>query len=504
MPANSLQTPEGFPRLPLRRRLFVRISLILSFLFWTLGPMQYLVLRWALSKADDVVLQIQQWGVAQQFANVMESAFDPAEPIMSLKAAVQRLNELNPLVDAYLLKPDGELVYKFAVKNEQAEVASRVRIEPILQFFEPESSRYTPLYGDDPDNPHRPAIFSAARLQLGGAPYILYAVVGGVRREYEYRLYSENYMARFYSFSSVCGVLVVVLFSSFIFVVLTRRVSRTVNTIRAFRDGDFSSRIGSTAPDELGELARTFDQMADTIEQSVDDLEKRDAMRRELIATISHDLRGPLANIRAHLERVQDRESISDTARGSLETVHRNTDQLGELLSQLFELAKLEAKEVTPQLEEHHLQPLFDDLVISYHLKGESLGVTVRYEVEPREVTVFADLTMLGRVLGNLVENALRFTSTGGEIVLRAEATNERVRLSVRDTGIGIAGEDLPKIFGKFYQAEDGKKRDVSSCGLGLSIVKRLVELQGAQIEVQSKKEIGTEFYFVLPQKEVR
>ena len=230
------------------------------------------------------------------------------------------------------------------------------------------------------------------------------------------------------------------------------------------------------------------------------ELEQRDALRRELIAAVSHDLRGPLANIKAHLERLRQR-STDDSAAGAetLETVSRNADQLGELLSQLFELAKLEAREVAPQLEEHLLNPLFEDLLISYRPKAIELGITLEYSLRDPALMVWADLTMLGRILGNLVENALRFTQAGGRITIEAIVREGAVRIAVRDTGSGIAESDLTKIFERFYQGEGASIRNLSSCGLGLAIVRRLVELQGAEIRVQSKVDVGTEFYFSLP-----
>ena len=486
-------------KLPLRRTLFGWISFAVALVGSVLAVVQYFTLRWTLSQADDVVVQVQQWNVAREYANAIERRALTPLAISEVKLAMYQLSRLNPLVDAYLVDQSGEIRYSFATAEFSPRL-NRIRTEPIERFLADGASQQAPIYGDDPEKVGGDAVFSAAPVMIEGGKHYVYAVVGGSRRARLYQLFSENLLARYFSVNLITGLIVILISATMLFYVLSRRVSRTISTMRAFKDGDFSSRIGSTAKDELGELAMTFDEMADKIVLSVRELEQRDALRRELIAAVSHDLRGPLANIKAHLERLRQR-STDDSAAGAetLETVSRNADQLGELLSQLFELAKLEAREVAPQLEEHLLNPLFEDLLISYRPKAIELGITLEYSLRDPALMVWADLTMLGRILGNLVENALRFTQAGGRITIEAIVREGAVRIAVRDTGSGIAESDLTKIFERFYQGEGASIRNLSSCGLGLAIVRRLVELQGAEIRVQSKVDVGTEFYFSLP-----
>lgn len=463
-----------------------------------LAVVQYFTLRWTLSQADDVVVQVQQWNVAQEYANAIERRARSPLAMSEVQLAMHQLSRLNPQADAYLVDRSGEIRYSFAPAEYSPKV-SRISTEPIDRFLSEGASQRAPIYGDDPESPGGRAVFSAAPVTIEGGVHYLYVVVGGARRARLYQLFSENLLARYFSVNVITGLLVILISATLLFYGLSRRVDRTIRTMRAFKDGDFSSRIGSTAKDELGELATTFDEMADKIVNSVRELEQRDALRRELIAAVSHDLRGPLANIKAHLERLRQRSTDDSAARTeTLETVSRNADQLGELLSQLFELAKLEAREVAPQLEEHLIEPLFEDLLISYRPKALELGITLEYALRDPALMVWADLTMLGRILSNLIENALRFTQPGGRITIEAVVYDGAVRIAVRDTGSGISESDLAKIFERFYQGEGASIRNLSSCGLGLAIVRRLVELQGAEIRVQSKVDVGTEFYFSL------
>ncbi len=489
-------------RLPLRRKLFGWISFAVAIITCVLGVVQYFTLRWTLSQADDVVVQVQLWNVAQEYVNAIERGGEGSRNLPEIQNALYQFSKLNPMLDAYLVSESGEVVYSFSTL-EYSPRRKKIAIEPLLQFLASGSSQQVPIYGDDPEDLKGRAVFVAAPLQLDGANYYLYGVISGRKRQRTYQLYSENYLARYFSITTLVALVVILVSATLLFYLLSRRVSRTVQTMRAFKDGDFSSRIHSTAKDELGELARTFDEMADKIVNSVHELEQRDSLRRELIAAVSHDLRGPLANIKAHLDRLQrarnaeQREGTVDTE--TIETVRRNADQLAELLSQLFELAKLEAREIAPQLEEHLLNPLFDDLLISYRPKAQELGLKLEYSLRDPGLTVRADLTMLGRVLSNLIENALKFTQPQGCITIEGRLVDGAVRISVRDTGSGISESELPKIFERFYQSEGASIRNLSSCGLGLAIVRRLVELQGAEIQVASKVDVGTEFYFSLP-----
>ena len=479
---------------PIWRTLFGQISLALLLLCVVLGAFQYLVLRSTLNRADDYLLQIQMWDIAREFSNAILAEEESGADQWKIEGAVRTLAKVNPLVDAYLIRDDGEVLYSFS-ENDFSPRRKRIGVEPMKLFLQPGATQRAPIYGDDPDTDGKGidrALFSASAFTYHGQLHYLYAVIRGQRHLQAYKLYSENLLARYFGVSTLTAFLVVIGFGSTIFYVLSRRVTKTVQIMRAFRDGQYSVRVAPKANDEIAELGSAFDEMADRIVRSIDELEHRDGLRRELIATVSHDLRGPLANILAHVEQTR-------TGDETLEVVKRNASQLSTLLSELFELAKLEAREVQPQIERHFLEPLFEDLLISYRPKADEHRVKLRSEGCSPGLEIEADLTMLGRVLSNLIENALRFTHPGGTITLGAQVEAAKVRVSVKDSGEGIDAIELPRIFEKYFQGEDGKGRNMSSCGLGLSIVRRLVELQGSEVSVRSTKDVGTEFFFYLP-----
>ena len=444
---NSKEHPEegSSLRRKLHQTLFGQIALSLVLIFAVLGSMQFLALRATLNRADDLLLQIQMWDIAREFSNTIISEEEKNKDQWEIENAVRTLAKVNPLIDAYLLRQNGEVEYSFS-ENYGSPQQKIIRIEPIREFLLPDASQRAPLYGEDPDGKKNDlALFSAAAFVYHGEPHYLYAVLRGHRHLQAYKLYSENLLAKNFSISTVIAFLVIVGFGTTIFYVLSRRVTRTVQTMRAFRDGSFESRVKATGSDEIAELGQTFDEMAEQIVKSIDDLKERDSLRRELIASVSHDLRGPVANILAHVER-------SEGEGETQEVVKRNALQLSRLLSELFELAKLEAREVEPQIEPHFLLPLYEDLLISYRSKADELGISLGIEGCENDIEVDADMTMLGRVLGNLIENALRFTHAGGRITLGAVKDGEKVRISVKDSGEGIAESELPKIFNKFFK----------------------------------------------------
>lgn len=490
--------PPARRRRPLHQTLFGQISLAFFFVILLLGLGQYFFLSWIHQRADDVVLQFEMWSVSEAYANAIRA--HSAEGLPGIQNTVFELNRANPFVDAYLVNDDGEILFSFSEVEPETNTTPIRKIDmgPVRDFLTPNATQRAPFYGTEPTKLGSRVIFSAARFELEGKPVVLYAVLRGNRHWNEFKLYAENYLARYFSISSIVSIVVTILVAVLIFYVLSRRVTKTIAAMRAFRDGELSSRVRLDAQDEIGELASTFDEMADRIVQSVEELENRDTLRRELIATISHDLRGPLSNIKAHLELNElkaepDRTDPAET----LEVIKRNADQLGALLTQLFELATLEAREASAEMEEHMLKPLFDDLLISYGPTAKDSGVRLVSEVADPRLAVYGDFTMLGRIVGNLVENALRFTKPGGRIVLSATPAGELVRIAVTDTGTGIPESELPKIFERFYQGERGKQHSATS-GLGLAIVRRLVELQGSKVEVKSALDVGTEFSFSL------
>ena len=223
-------------------------------------------------------------------------------------------------------------------------------------------------------------------------------------------------------------------------------------------------------------------------------------LRRELIANVSHDLRSPLASLRGYLDTLLLKENSLDEAqrRSYIEIAVRQAEHLQTLISELFDLARLDFQGYRINAEAVHLGELARDVLQKFQLAADRHQVALQLESQGEVGFVLADIALLERVLVNLLENALAHTPEQGSIALRLHADDGRLRIEVEDTGCGIPAADLPHIFERFYRVDKARTRDDRGSGLGLAIVKRIVELHGAEIRVDSKVEAGTRFWFEL------
>jgi len=258
------------------------------------------------------------------------------------------------------------------------------------------------------------------------------------------------------------------------------------------------------ARDEIALLEAAIGAMQSRIELQLERLREADRMRRELVSNISHDLRTPLSNIQGYVETVLLRADRLDAAAREqhLRTALRHADLLGKRIADLFQLSTLDAGRVAPVLEAFCLAELLQDVVAGYRLEAGRRGVRIELDAGSQLTTlVRADIRLIERVLQNLVDNALRHTPAGGAVTLGLAPRDGRVEVSVRDTGTGIAQEDLPHIFERYWRGEQAGAAPLapgSSAGLGLAIVQRIVELHGSAVQVRSAPREGACFLFGL------
>ncbi len=227
-------------------------------------------------------------------------------------------------------------------------------------------------------------------------------------------------------------------------------------------------------------------------------------LRRELIANVSHDLRSPLASLRGYLETllIKEKSLTAGERRSYLEIAARQAEHLQTLISELFDLAKLDFQGYQINPEPVHLGELAQDVMQKFRLAAQKKRVTLSTDIQPEVGYVRADIALIERTLENLLENALAHTEPDGRIRLAVLPHDGRVTVEVSDTGSGIPAADLPHIFERFYRVDKARTRDSSGSGLGLAIVKRIVELHNSEIRVQSSPAEGTTFWFALPATE--
>lgn len=270
-------------------------------------------------------------------------------------------------------------------------------------------------------------------------------------------------------------------------------------------DGDLETRIPIRGKDELAQLAATFNDMVARLQVALSHGRQLEQSRRDLVANVAHDLRTPLAAVRASVEALEEGVATDGTAReDALAAISRETRHLGQLIDDLFALSQLEAGQLELKPEVVYLEDVAQDCLAGLLPQAERAGLTLCVDLPATLPPVWADRHAARRILSNLLQNALAFTPPGGRITLRGTPTDGGVQVEVSDTGAGIPPENLdpgpdglPRIFERFYRADAA--RSGGGAGLGLAIARELVHLQGGRIWAQSVETQGATFGFTLP-----
>jgi len=277
---------------------------------------------------------------------------------------------------------------------------------------------------------------------------------------------------------------------------LSRRILRPVESLahaaRGLSRGDFSQRVDVRSKDEFGELAKTFNSMAE-------DLERTEQLRRNLVADVAHELRTPLSNIQGHLEAIRDGLLAPEPA--TFDSIYEEVLLLARLVEDLQELTLAEAGQLTLVRQSADVTEIVRRAVAAAQPPAEAKGLTLEAKLPEGQAMAEVAPERVGQVLRNLLSNAITHTSEGGRITVDLVDDGDELHIGVADTGDGIPPEDLPYVFERFYRADPSRVRATGGAGLGLTIARRLVEAHGGTIGVESEVGKGSRFTFTLPKK---
>lgn len=293
----------------------------------------------------------------------------------------------------------------------------------------------------------------------------------------------------------------------------TQRLERLTEATSALRRGDYDARVEVVGEDEVAQLQADFNAMAEELEQTLHALEtERDKVarlleaRRELVATVSHELRTPVATVRGYLDSLQEgweEDAPPTTLHHDLAIMEQEMTRLQALIEDLFTLARAEVQGLTLEVGETDVGEIVRRRVDAFApLAWNRERVEVVAELPPELPPALADPGRLEQVLTNLLRNALRHTPPGGIVAVVARAEEESLCLEVCDTGEGIAPEELPHIWERFYRGEKARSRDARGAGLGLALVKELTEAMGGTVDVESTPGQGSCFRVRLRRRE--
>jgi signal transduction histidine kinase len=268
--------------------------------------------------------------------------------------------------------------------------------------------------------------------------------------------------------------------------------------------GDFTGRLRTDGPGEVGRLERTFNTMAASLERTLADLEERnrtlvesERTKSELVSNVSHELRTPLASVLGFSALMLDRELPPEEMRRYLEVIRAEARRLAELLNDLLDLQRIEQGTLELRLDAVDLNDLLSAQITLYSAQSEDH--VLRFDPADHRLVVYGDRDRLAQVIGNLLSNAIKYSPDGGVVSVTAELVGDEAWIWVRDEGLGIPAEHQQQIFTKFFRGDVGRELGISGTGLGLVLARQIVEAHGGELGFESVEGEGSTFWLQFP-----
>ena len=296
------------------------------------------------------------------------------------------------------------------------------------------------------------------------------------------------------------AVMVIVLGISF---VVSKRLARPIHEMAAIaeeiRSGSLEKRIPVLSHDEFGKLAESLNSMVDKLNEDIAKLKKLERVRSEFLGNVSHELRTPIFAMQGMLETLlhgalDDRE----VGRDFLQRTLANTERLNTLLGDLIEISRIESGDMKMSFRYFSLNDFLTQIHADSTVPAGQKDITVSLQLPEAPIDALGDRDRLKQVMVNLIDNGIKYTPQGGRITISVLKERDKVRISVADTGYGIAKEHLPRIFERFYRVDKERSREAGGTGLGLAIVKHIIEAHESTVEVESEPGKGSTFSFTL------
>lgn len=483
--------------------LYAKLSLVLVLLLASIGVVYTMVTISATRHYLEEVNQNLNRDLAKNLVADRDLVAEGRINEAALKETFHEYMVINPSIEIYLLDQEGKIL-AYSADPEKVK-RKRVSLTPIYEFMSGEAS--FPILGDDPRSHERRKAFSVTPVPSSDKTEgYLYVVLRGEQFDSVDALLGESHFLRLGSFAIAGSLALGLIAGLLVFHLLTRRLDRLTAAMDRFRGSGFSDyEPYARSPhagrgDEIDQLGESFDHMAERIVEQIDALKRENALRSEMVAHVSHDLRTPLASLHGYLETLQMKSvNLSDAEQKEyLETALRQSERLRRLVAELFELAKLEAPEHEPNSEPFSATDLAQDVVQKFRLRATQQDVDLKVEFNGTVPLVSGDVALVERVLENLIDNALKHTPSEGYVRIPITVRDGNVEFAVTDSGEGIPAEAQSRIFDRFYQVRN-EHRGSGHTGLGLSIAKRIVELHQGVLQVESTPGVGTSFRFALP-----
>ena len=488
-------------------RLSLRVKLVLSYLGVALGAILLLVIVISIAVQNYFyTAQIGQLRSEAEFsAQQVGLAYQRASESWNFPA---RVEDFNP--DLVLVMSSAqrfEITHTPLLISNTDSQTIKQSLAQALQGQEMSGS----LQGSPSDNTYFSGFYISVPVYDGGnaSAKVIGALLLAQPYKYPQGFAPGDVLANLDTVILITGAIIALLVVAFS-VFMTRRLTRPLVSLTAaaehMKGGDYSQRVETPLnKDEIGTLAQTFNDMAGKIETDVTELRRQDQLRRDMIANIAHDLVTPLTAIQGFSEAIADEVIAAPEARyETAQLIGREVQRLRRLVSDMQNMTALETGHMQLDLAPLNMRALVDEVVEVIGPECEQAGITLRNEIAPAIPLVLADSDRITQVLLNLLDNARRYTSSGGSISvganLEADARGAKwLTISVQDTGSGIDPADLPSIFDRFFRIDRSRSGSHGGSGLGLSIVKAIITGHGGSIKAESTPGQGTRISFTLP-----
>lgn len=418
--------------------------------------------------------------------------------VVDTNAIVKVMNAMmiiNPDVEVYLVDRDGALI-TYAAPYKKI-VREKVSLAPLKKFIEAEGE--ISIKGDDPRSLTGQKVFSAAPILQNDEVLAYYYII----------LASQERAGIFESYSRTLALgigvqlLLISLALAFLFGLLfiwynTRNLNPILSAMDDFSNGDYTARIPKTNG-QFQKLGETYNAMASQIGQNIEKIKSIDGFRKELIANISHDIRTPLTVVTGYAEMLsikKDKLSKEEQEKYLLH-IQESSKRASGLLNQLIELSKLENDQMSVTKEPFSLNELVSDLVDRYEIIKKEKNINIKLEKETSLPLAFGDISLMERVIQNLLDNAIKYSPDNSEIIINLAQKEDGLLFSISDQGMGMNEKEITKIFDR-YKRLNPDDNDNKSMGLGLAIAKKVLELHESSLKVKSKLNEGTTFWFDL------
>ena len=492
------RNPDQERGIPLWNSIILRLPLYFGICAILIGVAEFFIVRAAWRNLTAEVEQKAHWDLAAEIALRIQPLCSKNLLDLSLDEELYKLSELLPNVDFYFLDSKGTIL-KYYIRSGGV-THNSVPLAPILSALS-EQPTSPPLLNLDPtSSENKLVVFSTAPLHIAGAPGYLYLVLESRGLQSLKTATGQYYILSILSHGLMSLVAISLILASILALYMRQRLRSLKSKVEAFRKGEYQGRVDVQGKDEISLLSTTLNEMANAIENRDEQLRKQDALRRRLIASLAHDLRGPLTATQGVVETLSEHsQSLSSEEIQELLTTAKSSIRFqGALVADLFELSKLEAIDQAPELAPFSLLEAVEEAsaTLSNAAKENGIKLDIRSQIE--NTYVEADVMLIGRVLHNLIGNAINYSPEGSTVFISISSVEQKVRCSIGDQGPGIPEEERELIFQPFHRTKGAKEAIKGGTGLGLAIVHRILSLHKTNIELESGEK-GSTFSFSLP-----